>query len=32
LFLGTAETTINLDASYTCESYKNVSYYRPSVT
>ncbi len=32
LFLGTAETTINLDASYTCESYKNVSYYRPLVT
>jgi chemotaxis protein methyltransferase CheR len=32
LFLGTAETTINLDAGYTCESYKNVSHYRPSVT
>ncbi len=32
MFLGTAETTINLDASYICESYKNVSYYRPAVT
>jgi len=29
LFLGTAETTINLDASFTCENFKNVSYYRP---
>lgn len=29
LFLGTAETTINLDASFVCESFKNVSYYRP---
>jgi chemotaxis protein methyltransferase CheR len=31
LFLGTAETTINLDASFTCESFKNVSYYRPGI-
>jgi len=31
LFLGTAETRLNLDASYSCESYKNVSYYRPLV-
>jgi chemotaxis protein methyltransferase CheR len=29
LFLGTAETTINLDTNFTCESFKNVSYYRP---
>jgi chemotaxis protein methyltransferase CheR len=29
LFLGTAETTINLDVSFTCENFKNVSYYRP---
>jgi chemotaxis protein methyltransferase CheR len=29
LFLGTAETTINLDSNFTCESFKNVSYYRP---
>lgn len=29
LFLGTAETTINLDAGFVCESFKNVSYYRP---
>jgi chemotaxis protein methyltransferase CheR len=29
LFLGTAETTINLDVNFTCESFKNVSYYRP---
>src|ERR1700761_7441643 len=29
LFLGTAETTINLDTSFVCESFKNVSYYRP---
>jgi len=29
LFLGTAETTINLDASYVCESYDLISYYRP---
>jgi chemotaxis protein methyltransferase CheR len=29
LFLGTAETTINLDACFACESFKNVSYYRP---
>ena len=31
LFLGTAETTINLDANFTCESFKNVSYYRPGL-
>ena len=31
LFLGTAETTINLDVNFTCESFKNVSYYRPGV-
>jgi chemotaxis protein methyltransferase CheR len=30
LFLGTAETTINLDAAFTCESFKNVSFYRPA--
>jgi chemotaxis protein methyltransferase CheR len=30
LFLGTAETTINLDAAYTSESFNKVSYYRPS--
>jgi len=30
LFLGTAETTINLDANFSCESFKNVSYYRPA--
>jgi chemotaxis protein methyltransferase CheR len=29
IFLGTAETTINLDVNFTCESFKNVSYYRP---
>jgi chemotaxis protein methyltransferase CheR len=29
LFLGTAETTINLDANFGTESYKNISYYRP---
>ncbi|HWF02336.1 MAG TPA: protein-glutamate O-methyltransferase CheR [Candidatus Angelobacter sp.] len=29
LFLGTAETTINLDVNFACESFKNVSYYRP---
>ncbi|HEY3769222.1 MAG TPA: protein-glutamate O-methyltransferase CheR [Candidatus Angelobacter sp.] len=29
LFLGTAETTINLDVNFTCESFRNVSYYRP---
>lgn len=31
LFLGTAETTINLDVNFTCESFKNVSYYRPGI-
>jgi chemotaxis protein methyltransferase CheR len=31
LFLGTAETTINLDVNFTCESFKNVSYYRPGL-
>jgi chemotaxis protein methyltransferase CheR len=31
LFLGTAETTINLDTNFTCESFKNVSYYRPGL-
>jgi chemotaxis protein methyltransferase CheR len=31
LFLGTAETTINLDSNFTCESFKNVSYYRPGL-
>lgn len=30
LFLGTAETTISLDASYKNEIYENVSYYRPA--
>jgi chemotaxis protein methyltransferase CheR len=29
LFLGTAETTINLDTNFTCETFKNVTYYRP---
>lgn len=29
LFLGTAETTINLDTNFTCENFKNVTYYRP---
>jgi chemotaxis protein methyltransferase CheR len=29
LFLGTAETTINLDTNYACETFKNVGYYRP---
>jgi chemotaxis protein methyltransferase CheR len=29
LFLGTAETTINLDPSYQCETFKNVGFYRP---
>jgi chemotaxis protein methyltransferase CheR len=29
LFLGTAETTINLDPTYVCESYDLISYYRP---
>lgn len=31
MFLGTAETTINLDANFSCESFKNVSYYRPGL-
>jgi chemotaxis protein methyltransferase CheR len=31
IFLGTAETTINLDTNFTCESFKNVSYYRPGL-
>lgn len=31
IFLGTAETTINLDANFSCESFKNVSYYRPGL-
>jgi chemotaxis protein methyltransferase CheR len=29
LFLGTAETTINLDPTFTCENYDLISYYRP---
>lgn len=29
LILGAAETTINLNAGFACESFKNVSYYRP---
>jgi chemotaxis protein methyltransferase CheR len=29
LFLGTAETTINLDTTYVCETFEGISYYRP---
>jgi chemotaxis protein methyltransferase CheR len=29
LFLGTAETTINLDPIYICEPFEHISYYRP---